>query len=183
MNIKKSQTRKSLLERRLAKFAFAKVTDRAYARISDDTGVSLNPQSVRLKPNYTPRIFSFSSRAKKKEREGDAEKKGTEWRMEGKLIRDFFPRPRGTRTEIESVRLVNPAVARNFLIPFSSRINGFPRARDPSKSPRRGLRNLASYSYSRDRSRFLPANARSRESLMKTCTWAPCGKKKLYTHS
>lgn len=83
--------------------------------------------------------------------------------MEGKLIRDFL-RPRETRTKIENVRLANPAVARNFLIPFSSRINGFPRARDPSKSPRRGLRNLASYSYSRDRFRFSPANARSRES-------------------
>lgn len=109
----------------------------------------------------------FSSHAKKGTREMTREKEW--WRMEGKLIRDF-PRPRGTHTEIENVRLVNPALARNFLIPFSSRINGFPRARDSSKSPRRGLRNLASYSYGRDRSRFLPANARSHESFIKTCT-------------
>lgn len=100
--------------------------------------------------------------------------------MGGKLIRDFL-RPRGTRTKIENVRLVNPAVARNFLIPFSSRINGFPRARDPSKSPRRGLRNLASYSYGRDRFRFSPANARSRESLVNEVRL--CRKKIIYALS
>lgn len=145
--------------------------------------ISPNPQSVQLKPNYISRglslfyAFFFSSRAKKGTREMTREKR--RWRMEGKLIRDF-PRPRGTRTEIENVRLVNPAVARNFLIPFSSRINGFPHARDPSKSPRRGLRNLASYSYGRDRSRFLPANVRSRESLIKTCMSYTSIRKKNY---
>lgn len=102
---------------------------------------------------------------RKREQRGKRNVEGERGRKEKerKLIRDF-PKPRGP--EIGNVRLVNPAVATNFLIPFSSRINRS-LARDPSKSPPSRSPQSAGFLFVRPRSISRMCVSASHKSLMK----------------